>query len=125
MKILAIMLLSLSSSSLYAGENYYNILENKSLIIILESKCTPCDLACNKTHYQIFDKEHNTSFTGFALPLSTPPAHNFRGYLIDNDNTTYRITESDIEETWDVLINTKPHKEKTIQMTAVFNNGTC
>lgn len=125
MKMLAIMLLPLFSSFLYASEPYYKVFENKSLIIVLESQCSPCDLACDKIHYQLFDKENNASFTGSAISLSTSPAHNFRGYQIDNGNTIYRITESDSEDTWDVSINTKTDKEKTIQITAIFNNGTC
>lgn len=125
MKTLTFIIFSIFVSFSYANEHYYNIFENKSLIVILESKCTPCDLACNKIHYQLFDKEKNTSSTGSATSFSLPPSHNFRGYLINTGNTTYRITESDVEDTWDVLINTKPDEEKTTQISAIFNNGTC
>lgn len=132
MKLILILILSLLPSFSFAGDNYALVFENNKLLLILNLKCSPCDIRCANIQYQLFDKEMQSTFSGSAKTVTAGINHNFRGYIIHNKKTIYTLTESEIENVWNISIEEKDLQHpkiatqiKKYQMKAIFDNGTC
>ncbi len=132
MKFILIFTLSLFPSISFASNNYDLAFENDELLLILNLKCSPCDISCATIQYQLFNKEKQSTVSGRARTVTAGLNHNFRGYIIHNRNTFYTLTESNNENMWNITIEEKDvqHPLETVkidkyQIKTIFDNGTC
>lgn len=132
MKLITLFILSLFPLYSSASNHYSLAFENKELLFVLNLKCSPCDLSCINNHYQLFNKRTMSVTSGTAKPIATETGHNFRGYIMRSNDIFYTLTESDVENVWDLYVeeNESRQKKRTVQkekyqITAIFDNGTC
>lgn len=132
MKIYTLIIFSIISFSSYATNQYSRVFENDEFLVILDIKCSPCDLDCKNIHYHLFNKTKKLDTTGPATTLTTGTFYNFRGYMFRKDNIIYSFIESDTENIWDLLISKKqekskeqPYLEEKTQIALIFDNSTC
>ncbi|HCL5254126.1 TPA: hypothetical protein N2G30_004333 [Salmonella enterica] len=132
MKLIIILILSLFPLCSFASNHYALVFENKALLLVLNIKCSPCDLSCANIQYQLFNKETKSIVSGTAKSVTTGIEHNFRGYMMHNNNISYTLVESDDEDIWDMYIDEKKTQQQKdtvrkvkYQINAIFDNGTC
>ncbi|ECL6585759.1 hypothetical protein FTF92_17395, partial [Salmonella enterica] len=107
MKLIIILLLALFPLCSSASNHYALVFENNTILLVLNLKCSPCDLNCANIQYQIFNKETESVISGGAKPVTTGIENNFRGYMMSNNNTFYTLIESDNENVWDMSVEEK------------------
>ncbi|EKH2528059.1 hypothetical protein DR778_RS01070 [Salmonella enterica] len=132
MKLIITLLLALFPLCSSASNHYALVFENNTILLVLNLKCSPCDLNCANIQYQLFNKETESVISGAAKPVTTGIENNFRGYMMHNNNTFYTLVESDNENVWDMSVEEKGTQQNKdavqkvkYQLNAIFDNGTC
>ncbi|WP_320461484.1 hypothetical protein [Lelliottia sp. CFBP8978] len=96
------------------------------MLIILDMKCSPCDIECNNIHYRLFDIKKGNQISGKAESMNSGINRNFVGYrLLSTNKRSYRLSANAIGHSWEIYTE---HNFDTIaeeKIDTVFGDGTC
>jgi hypothetical protein len=125
MKALFLLIGLLMPAMVFANPSYTVAIENSELLIIMDMKCSPCDITCDKIEYSLFNKENSVRINGRGKSINVGANDNFRGYTLKNGRVTYSLYETSDADTWDIVTenNLAPLSNKKI--TTIFDNRAC
>lgn len=110
----------------YSSDNYSMVLKNERMLIILDMKCTPCDIECKNIHYRLFDIKKVMQKSGRAESINTGVNGNFVGYrLLVTNKISYMLTASAINDLWEINEESNLKSISKDSINPVFDDGTC
>lgn len=102
------------------------VLKNERMLIILDMKCTPCDIECENIYYRLFDIKKGMQKSGRAESINTGVNRNFVGYrLLITNKISYMLTAGAINDVWEINEESNLKSISKDSINPVFDDGTC
>ena len=125
MKAIAFFVSILLPCFAYSNEGYSILISNDNLLIMLDMKCSPCDIACNKITYRMFNIKNSIQTIGKAESLNAGVNRNFVGYRLLGKEESYRLSENAKDNAWDLYTESNGNVISKSKVNTVFDDGTC
>ncbi len=125
MKAIAFFVSMLFPCFSYSSEGYSIVLSNSSMLIMMDMKCSPCDIECNKITYRMFDTYQSIQISGKADSLNAGVNRNFVGYRLLGHKESYRLSASAKDNVWDLYTESNGKVISKSQVNTVYDDGTC
>lgn len=109
----------------FSQGGYTLVLSNESALIILDMKCSPCDIECKKINYRFFDTKTSFQTSGEGTSLNAGASRNFVGYKLFGHKEIYTLSANPTDDSWDLIKESELHVVSKSKINTVFDSGVC